>query len=204
MEVLRGGALGLPEHSTLASSTWWQLCCPHGLAWHSERAASVPVQFTSSSQIWPVPSPCRAPCETDSTVPQPSWRHTTRPSRTLQLSSHTVPHVPLWSTSTRPAQRPGPSTRRSPSGSGEAAPAEPGGEGGEGGDILGGGWGSTLHVFEMPPVSHLLFRKGFREVAEHPTLSFSGEETSLQPAASSWGRGEGQAPISCWCPAVGP
>lgn len=86
---------GLPEHSTLASSTWLQLCSPHGLAWHSERFLSSPVQLTSSNQICPVPSPYRAPGATDSNVPQPNCWHTTRPSGEPQPSSHTVPHVPL-------------------------------------------------------------------------------------------------------------
>jgi len=122
------GWLCLPEHSTLASSMWTQSCCPHGLAWHSERAASVPVQLTSSNQIGPAPSPCRAPRETDSTVPQLSCRHTTWPSWASQLSPHTVPHIPLWSTSTLPAQRPWSLTRRSSTECGYTAPAKPRGK----------------------------------------------------------------------------
>lgn len=102
----------LPEHSTLASSTWLQVFSPHGFALHSVRDPSVPLQFMSLSQIWPFPSPYFDSWGADSAVPQPRCLHTTLASRKSQPSSHTVPQVSLWSTSTLPEQLFGPSTRR--------------------------------------------------------------------------------------------
>lgn len=100
----------LPEHTTLASSPWLQLCSPQGLVLHAERSTSVPLHSMSSSQIGPVPSPKWAEPGADSGFPQSSCLHTTMASDRSHLSSHTVPHCCFQSTSSRPAQRLGPST----------------------------------------------------------------------------------------------
>ena len=44
-------------HLTPASSEWAQLCVPIGWEWQSMSLLSLPMQTTSSSQIWPVPKP---------------------------------------------------------------------------------------------------------------------------------------------------
>lgn len=100
-----GAGFKLPVHSTPASSPWLQLCLPQDLARHRERAASVPAQVTSSSQMGPDPCPKAALNRADSAWPQPTSLHTTSASVRLQLSSHTVPHLPLWKTSTLPEQK---------------------------------------------------------------------------------------------------
>lgn len=111
----------LPEHSTLASLLWSQLCSPQGLLGHSLRKASFPVQFTLSSQMVPDPWPNRAPPMAFRAVPHSSSLHTTLASFKSQSASHTVPHCLLWYTSSLPAQRVGPSTSRSSDGTKEVS-----------------------------------------------------------------------------------
>lgn len=102
----------LPVQMTDASSWWLQLCCPQGWKRQRRRLDSAPVQLTSSSQIGPEPGPNRAFPELRRGAPQSSSRHTTAACTRSQPSSHTVPHWSLYRTSTRPAQDPGPPTRR--------------------------------------------------------------------------------------------
>ena len=53
----------------------------------------------------PDPCPKAALNRADSAWPQPTSLHTTSASIKLQLSWHTVPHLPLWRTSTLPEQK---------------------------------------------------------------------------------------------------
>lgn len=108
----RPGAIP-PAQMTAASSWWLQLCLPQGSARQRRSAGSVPSQFTSSSQTGPVPGPKWALRGASRATPQPSSRQTTAASGSPQLSSQTVPQRPACSTSTRPAQRPGPPAKRS-------------------------------------------------------------------------------------------
>ena len=97
--AVEGGiARGAPQ-VICTSSDRWQLW-PVVLAEQSRMEASVPVQATSSSTIGSVP-PVASPA-----VPpaNPSWRHTTRASVVLKLSSQTVPHRPPTKTSSRPRE----------------------------------------------------------------------------------------------------
>lgn len=98
---------------TDASSRWWQSVMPNGAAGHCSNADSFPQHRTLSSQMGPVPSPKNAPPGATSASPQPSCLQTTVASGSPQPSSQTVPQRPVCSSSTRPAQRPGPPTRRS-------------------------------------------------------------------------------------------
>lgn len=54
--------------------THQQLWTPQGLCWHWVSAASLPVHFKSSSQIWPVPWPAKPRAITAPPV-RPSCRH---------------------------------------------------------------------------------------------------------------------------------
>ena len=51
----------------------------------------------------PLPCPSLAPVIASLALPKPSSRHTTLADTRFQLSSHTVPHSPFFSTSTRPS-----------------------------------------------------------------------------------------------------
>ena len=104
------------RHLTPASSKWeqsWLLIPPWG---HSERLLSLPVHWTSSSRIGPVPPPNESLSATTMkytdvisediwshftfyenlhSVGSPSSLHTTKASLTSHESSQTVPHTPL-------------------------------------------------------------------------------------------------------------
>lgn len=84
------------------SSLWSQLFFPHQLWRHSVNDLSLPVQRTSSIQIFPFPMPKVADEYTFTANPNPSSRQTTLASVRSHPSSHTVPQVPSWNTSTRP------------------------------------------------------------------------------------------------------
>ena len=84
------------------SSLWSQLFLPHPLWRHSVNDVSLPVQRTSSIQIFPFPMPKVADEYTFTANPNPSSRQTTLASVRSHPSSHTVPQVPSWNTSTRP------------------------------------------------------------------------------------------------------
>ena len=84
------------------SSLWSQLFIPHPLWRHSANDLSVPVQSTSSIQIFPFPLPKVADEYTFTANPDPSSRQTTLASVRSHPSPHTVPQVPSWNTSTRP------------------------------------------------------------------------------------------------------
>lgn len=58
------------------------------------------------------PCPIRAPVRASFAVPKPSSRHTTLAAFMSQLSSHTVPQMPFFSTSTRPSPTFAPPRRR--------------------------------------------------------------------------------------------
>lgn len=109
----------LPVQMTAASSRWSQLCLPQGSAGQCHNAASVPLHFTSSSHMGPMPGPKWALRRALCAAPQPSCLQTTAASSRPQPSSQTVPQLPACSSSTRPAQRPGPPARRSRNGAGE-------------------------------------------------------------------------------------
>ncbi|KAG5837894.1 hypothetical protein ANANG_G00217950, partial [Anguilla anguilla] len=102
----------VPEQTTDASLPWLQLWFPKPRLAQSVRCRSVPAQDTSSSQIGPAPGPKMAPPGAMRARPQPSSRHTTPALARPQPWSHTVPHVPLWCTSTRPAHWLPPPTKR--------------------------------------------------------------------------------------------
>lgn len=59
-----------------------------------------------------VPCPSRASVKASLALPNPSSRHTTVAALMLQLSSHTVPHSPFFSTSTLPSPILAPPFRR--------------------------------------------------------------------------------------------
>lgn len=94
-----------PSHTTPASSVCWQLWAPQPLWEQLDSNVSCPVHWTPSIQIWPLPCPNSALVVARMARPQPTSLHTTLASFKSQLSSHTVPQVPLWRTSTRPEQR---------------------------------------------------------------------------------------------------
>lgn len=100
-----------PEQTTPASSLWLQSCS--GTAGHSQRSRSCPWHPTSSRRMGPCPRPKVALPGALTARPHRSWRHTTLASEMSQPSSHTVPHVPSCSSSTRPSQRLRPPTSRS-------------------------------------------------------------------------------------------
>lgn len=108
-----------PEHTTLASSSWAQTWLCHPRCRHWARRCSSPLHRTWLSQMGPEPSPNQAPDGAASAVPQPSCLQTTAASGSPQSSSQIVPQLPACSSSTRPAQRPGPPARRSRNGAGE-------------------------------------------------------------------------------------
>jgi hypothetical protein len=109
----------VPEQMTPASSWWPQLWTdrPRWQHWPSE--VSLPRHCTSSRKMLPMPSPKWLLPSAPVPSPQPSCWHTTCAALMLQRSSHTVPHVPLWWTSTRPSHRFLPSTNRTIGRSGE-------------------------------------------------------------------------------------
>ena len=84
---------------TPMSSLWLQLFVPQALWAQSKIVASLPLQLTSSNQIWPDPA-------WSELLPPvyPRLRQTTRAKLVLvsAVSSQTVPQTPLWRTSTRP------------------------------------------------------------------------------------------------------
>lgn len=100
----------LPKQITPASSPWPQLLSPNGLCGHLRMDCSWPVHCTSSNQISSFPSPKKALFLASRTVPQFNSRHTTSALARLHWSSHTVPQLSLWYTSTLPAQREGPTS----------------------------------------------------------------------------------------------
>lgn len=102
-----------PEHTTLASSSWAQTWLCHPRCRHWTRRCSSPLHRTWLSQMGPEPSPNQAPDGAANAVPQPSCLQTTAASGSPQSSSQIVPQLPACSSSTRPAQRPGPPARRS-------------------------------------------------------------------------------------------
>ena len=59
-----------------------------------------------------LPCPSRAPVRASLALPKPSSRHTTVAAFMFQWSSHTVPHSPFFSTSTRPSPITAPPLRR--------------------------------------------------------------------------------------------
>lgn len=95
----------VPSQIMPASSAWTQLWIPNPLWLQSVTEGSNPKQWTSSSQIWPVPCPKAAFWRAARAPPQPNCLHTTLASFKSQASSHTVPQRPLWSNSTLPEQR---------------------------------------------------------------------------------------------------
>ena len=102
-----------PEQMTPESCLCLQSCCPQPREGHLHTWDSFPVQFRSSSQIGPDPTPKWADPVALRASPQPSCLHTTRASSRSQLSSQMVPQEPWSRISTLPAQGPPPSTRRS-------------------------------------------------------------------------------------------
>lgn len=96
--------MDVPEQITPASSAWLQLFIPQGFAWHWLRADSVPMHWTSFSQMGLFPLPNWAPTGAELAGPQPSCWQITKASAMLQPSSQTVPHWPSWNNSTLPLQ----------------------------------------------------------------------------------------------------
>ena len=94
--------LPVGRHTTPASSWCPQLWTPHPPWLHCDIDVSSPTHCTSSSHIWPVPCPNAASLGADRAPSYLSWRQTTSASSKSQLSSQMVPHIPLYSTSTRP------------------------------------------------------------------------------------------------------
>lgn len=100
----------VPEQMTLASSWWPQLWTDKPWCWHWPSEVSPPWHCTSSRKMLPTPSPKWPFPRALRPFPQFSCRHTTWASSIPQRSSQTVPHVPLWRTSTLPSHRFFPST----------------------------------------------------------------------------------------------
>ena len=100
----RAPASGSPEQTTPASSWWPQLWENQPPCRHCHSLASVPTHLTSSRAMGPRPRPNLALPGADTAPPQLSCRHTTSASCRSQLSSHTVPQLPLKCSSTRPSQ----------------------------------------------------------------------------------------------------
>ncbi len=97
----------LPEHTTPTSSLCWQSCFPQPGEEQLHRDISFPSHSTSSSHMGPEPGPNQAgTCWLLRATPHCSCLHTTWASLISQESSHTVPHEPLWKTSSLPAQSP--------------------------------------------------------------------------------------------------
>lgn len=101
----------LPEQTTPASSPWPQLFSPNSLWSHLRMDGSWPLHLISSSQIWSFPSPKKADFLASRTVPHFTSRHTTSALVRLHWSSHTVPQLLAWWTSTLPEQRVPPASR---------------------------------------------------------------------------------------------
>lgn len=76
---------------------------PHPRLRHWLSSISLPLQSTLSNMMSPVPCPNLELLDTATATPHPSWRHTTFASTMSQSSSHTVPHEPLYCTSTLPS-----------------------------------------------------------------------------------------------------
>lgn len=112
--------LPLPSHSIHVSSSWVQLFSK-GLRRQSWRFASCPEHDACLIQMGPLPWVILLQhLWVSSARPHPSCLHTTFAARKFQPALHTVLHCSWCSTSTRPWQRPGPSTSRtSLSGSGK-------------------------------------------------------------------------------------
>ena len=102
------------SHIAPASSLWEQ--SKTSSSWsHSINSSSVPLQLTFWMKIFCFSSASglyKLPLGIPLAAPQPSSRHTTSTSFMFQPLSHTVPHSPFRSTSTRPSQRWGPLTSR--------------------------------------------------------------------------------------------
>lgn len=95
----------VPEQMTLASSWWPQLWTEKAWCWHWPSEVSLPWHCTLSRKMLPTPSPKWLFPRALTPSPQSSCRHTTWASSIPQRSSQTVPHVPLWWTSTLPSHR---------------------------------------------------------------------------------------------------
>lgn len=101
----------VPEHTIPISSL-----CPQQsvgvvlFTLHSHKFLSVPLHFILLMWMGPLPAPKFKPNFV--TLPQPSWAQTTTPLWLSKSSSHTVPHCPLCSNSTRPTQRSCPPANR--------------------------------------------------------------------------------------------
>lgn len=106
--------LYLPSHRAPASSECGQLKTSSFCS-HSDNASSIPLQLTSWIRTrWfsGAAGLYNVPLRVLLAAPQFSSRHTTATSVKSQPSSHTVPHWPLSSSSTRPSQRWGPPISR--------------------------------------------------------------------------------------------
>ena len=90
------------EHTAPATSLWEQSLFPNPFWPHSDNALSSPVHRTLSIHIFLFPSPKAAALGAVRALWNPSWRQTTSASFKSHSSPHTVPHVPLKNTSTRP------------------------------------------------------------------------------------------------------
>jgi len=97
---------------TPASLLWSQLLLPHPNDPQFFSVDSDPIHKTKLIQIGPDPGPKWASPRASTGSPQSSSLHTTAASVISHSSSHTVPHWPLWRTSTLPAQRLWPPTNR--------------------------------------------------------------------------------------------
>lgn len=102
--VVRQQCVDWPEQMTPTSSPWPQLLVPKGLWLHWKMDVSSPLHCTSSSQMSPCPSPKKADPLAARAAPHCSSLHATLALARPQLSSHTVPHLLSWKTSTRPEQ----------------------------------------------------------------------------------------------------
>ena len=90
------------RHTTPTSLWCPQLWTPHPLWLHRVIIVSFPTHLTSSSHIWPVPCPNGASPGADKAPSYPSSLQTILASCKSHELSQMVPHVPLYSTSTRP------------------------------------------------------------------------------------------------------
>ena len=90
------------RHTTPASSWCPQLWTPHPLWLHWAIIVSFPTHLTLSSHIRPVPCPNDASLGADKAPLYPSSLQTILASCKFHELSQMVPHVSLYSTSTRP------------------------------------------------------------------------------------------------------
>ena len=90
------------RHTTPASSWCPQLWTPHPPWLHWAIILSFPTHLTLSSHIRPVPCPNDASPGADKAPSYPSSLQTILASCKFHELSQMVPHVPLYSTSTRP------------------------------------------------------------------------------------------------------